>query len=131
MADKRIGSNPLSRPDPVDTMLSTSIEKSRNSIQSKQRIMSVPSIQSIQEGERPLRREAIKKDASRAGLPKGWTRFSFIVRDDYEEKVKALAFWNRRGIKETMNEIIRQYLAKKSVSSILDEAMEAYKKRRS
>jgi hypothetical protein len=129
MADKRMGSNPLSRPDPVDALLSTDIKNGSRSIQSKPSINSVPSIQSIQSRERPPRRETIKKDASRAGLPDGWTRFSFIVREDYEEKVKALAFWNRQGIKETMDEIIRQYLSKKSVSSILDEATQAHNKR--
>jgi len=131
MAEKRMGSNPLSRPDPVDALLSTSVKDDGSSINSKPSINSIPSIQSIPTRERPPRREPINKDTSRAGLPDGWTRFSFIVRDDYEEKVKALAFWSRQGIKETMDEIIRQYLSKKSVSSILDEAMEAYNKRRS
>lgn len=44
------------------------------------------------------------------GLQDGWIRAAFILRKDYLEKIKALAYWERKTIKEVMDEAIGSYL---------------------
>jgi hypothetical protein len=48
--------------------------------------------------------------ASQKGLKKGWTRATFILRSDYLEKIKALAYWERKKIKEVVDEFLEVYL---------------------
>jgi hypothetical protein len=44
------------------------------------------------------------------GLREGWTRATFILREDYLEKIKSLAYWKRRNIKEVMDDVLGEYL---------------------
>jgi len=46
---------------------------------------------------------------SQQGLQDGWTRATFILRKDYLEKLKALAYWERKKIKEVIDEALRLY----------------------
>jgi len=50
---------------------------------------------------------------SSKGLPEGWTRATFIVRQDLVEKVKRAAYWDRRQIKDIVTEALDAYLADK------------------
>ena len=47
---------------------------------------------------------------SQKGLKKGWTRATFILKSDYLEKIKALAYWERKKIKEVVDELLEFYL---------------------
>ena len=47
---------------------------------------------------------------SQQGLKDGWTRATFILRKDYLDKLKALAYWERKKIKEVIDEALRLYL---------------------
>jgi hypothetical protein len=47
---------------------------------------------------------------SQEGLKDGWTRATFILRKDYLEKLKASAYWERKKIKEMIDEALRSYL---------------------
>ena len=49
------------------------------------------------------------------GLRQGWTRATFIVRDEHLEKVRALAYWDRREIKEVIDEALGAYLKGKNI----------------
>ena len=84
--------------------------------------------------QKPRRRSGTSKlakgDSTRVGLKYGEIRFTFVIREDYEEKMKALAYYNRLNIKEMMDEIITEYMEKKKTRDILDEAMTAYQNRR-
>jgi hypothetical protein len=44
------------------------------------------------------------------GLQDGWTRATFILRKDYLEKLKELASWERKTIKEVIDEALGSYL---------------------
>jgi hypothetical protein len=44
------------------------------------------------------------------GLQDGWTRATFILRRQHLEDLKALAYWERRTIKEVMDEALGSYL---------------------
>lgn len=50
---------------------------------------------------------------SQEGLQDGWIRATFILRKDYLEKLKALAYWERKKIKEVVDEALRLYLRRK------------------
>jgi hypothetical protein len=54
---------------------------------------------------------------SEKGLQDGWIRATFILRKDYLEKLKALAYWERKKIKEVIDEALRLYLRRKKNKS--------------
>jgi hypothetical protein len=49
------------------------------------------------------------------GLHDGWTRATFILGKRHLEKLKALAHWERKTIKEVMDEALGSYLKRKRV----------------
>ena len=44
------------------------------------------------------------------GLQDGWTRATFILRRDYLKRLKASAYWERKKIKEVIDEALGLYL---------------------
>ncbi len=46
------------------------------------------------------------------GLQDAWTRATFILRKEYLKKLKALAYWERKTIKEVIDEALGSYLEK-------------------
>lgn len=49
-------------------------------------------------------------NSSEKGLKDGWTRDTFILRKDYLEKIRALAYWERKKVKEVIDEALGSYL---------------------
>ncbi len=47
---------------------------------------------------------------SQEGLQDGWIRATFILRKDYLAKLKASAYWERKKIKEAIDDALRLYL---------------------
>ncbi len=56
---------------------------------------------------------AVDTSTSSKGLPQGWTRATFIVRQDLVKKVKRAAYWDRKQIKDLVTEALDAYLANK------------------
>jgi hypothetical protein len=54
-------------------------------------------------------------ETSQKGLKDGWTRATFILRKDYLEKLKSISYWQRRKIKEVIDEALRSYLEGKRI----------------
>lgn len=52
---------------------------------------------------------------SEAGLQADWTRATFIVRKENLEKIKALAYWERKKVKEIIDEALDNYLEGKTI----------------
>jgi hypothetical protein len=52
------------------------------------------------------------------GLPEGWTRATFILRTDHLNKLKALAYWKRKKIKEVIDEALASYLEGKKIKPL-------------
>ena len=50
------------------------------------------------------------------GLQDGWTRATFILRERHLKELKALAYWERRTIKEVIDEAFDSYLKGKTVN---------------
>jgi hypothetical protein len=59
----------------------------------------------------------VQTKTSYDGLREGWTRATFILREDYLQKIKSLAYWKRRNIKEVMDEALEEYLKGKKIKS--------------
>ena len=55
------------------------------------------------------------------GLQDGWTRATFILRKQHLDKLKALAYWERKTIKEVIDEALGAYLKGKRIKSISNE----------
>ena len=53
---------------------------------------------------------------SQKGLKNGWTRATFILRNDHLEKIKALAYWERKKVKEVVDEALEFYLRGKRIN---------------
>jgi len=47
---------------------------------------------------------------SQQGLKEGWTRATFILRKDHLEKIKSLSYWERKKIKEVVDDALKLYL---------------------
>jgi hypothetical protein len=51
------------------------------------------------------------------GLRPGWIRATFIVREDFLEKIKAVSYWERKDIKQVIDEALAGYLKNKKIKS--------------
>ena len=56
--------------------------------------------------------------ASQEGLPDGWIRATFIVQEHQLAQIKALAYWERKQIKEVITEALSAYLAERHVEPL-------------
>lgn len=52
------------------------------------------------------------------GLRPGWTRATFIVREETVQQLKAVAYWDRKELKRVVEEAFGVYLAGKRVPPI-------------
>jgi len=53
--------------------------------------------------------------SSQEGTREGYTRATFIMREDYLEKIKSIAYWENREIKQVLEEILGEYLEGKKI----------------
>jgi hypothetical protein len=56
------------------------------------------------------------------GLRPGWTRATFIVREETVQQLKAVAYWDRKELKRVVEEAFQVYLQGKDVRPIPPEA---------
>jgi len=78
---------------------------SKQSLQSNKSIHSKHSIQNVH--------STIKK-----GLKEGWTRATLIIKDEHLEKIKEVAYWDRKKIKEIVDEALTSYFKNKKTDRI-------------
>jgi hypothetical protein len=52
------------------------------------------------------------------GLQDGWTRATFILRKDYLEKLKELAYRKRKTIKGVIDDALGSYLEKEKLPTL-------------
>ena len=57
----------------------------------------------------------VKPNSLEKGLRDGWTRATFVLRKDYLSKLKAVSYWDRKKIKEVIDEALGAYLNEKKV----------------
>jgi hypothetical protein len=59
----------------------------------------------------------IMTKSSQKGLKEGWTRATFILRDDYLQRIKGLAYWDRKSVKDVIDEALGAFLKGKKAKS--------------
>ena len=52
------------------------------------------------------------------GLRPGWTRATFIVKEETVQQLKAVAYWDRKELKRVVEEAFRAYLQGKQIKTI-------------
>jgi len=60
----------------------------------------------------------VVNSTSQRGLPENWTRATYIVRESLVEKLKAVAYWDRKQVKQVVEEAFLLYLADKNTKPI-------------
>jgi uncharacterized protein YnzC (UPF0291/DUF896 family) len=60
----------------------------------------------------------IRANSLEKGLQDGWTRATFILRKDYLSKLKAVSYWERKQIKEVIDEALGSYLKEKKIKPV-------------
>jgi hypothetical protein len=55
---------------------------------------------------------------SERGLQNDWTRATFILKKGYLEKLKAVAYWERKTIKGVIDEALGSYLEGKKLPTL-------------
>jgi hypothetical protein len=116
MANQRMGKDPFAKNKSLDWVASTSevnepIEKEQLHVEQSQ----------IDETKTPGRPKALSRKiekSSQEGLATGWTRATFIVSEDNLKKLKAVAYWDRKPIKDVVSEALSTYLDGKDVEDI-------------
>ena len=63
----------------------------------------------------------INANSLEKGLHDGWTRATFVLRKDYLSKLKAVSYWDRKKIKEVIDEALGSYLRSKKIKPISNE----------
>ena len=109
--DTRMGSDPLSwigdsRKEP---------QESKPSKSSKQ------SLQISRDDAEIMAKDLFGKKSTQTGLKEGWTRATFIVREDYLESLKNLAYWERKELKKIVDEALASYLQGKKPRARIKE----------
>jgi len=67
---------------------------------------------------RPKTSTRIITKSSQEGAKEGYTRATFIVREDLLDKVKALAYWDRKLIKDVVEEALENHLKDRRIRPI-------------
>ena len=52
------------------------------------------------------------------GLRPGWTRATFIVKEETVQQLKALAYWDRKELKRVVEEAFQTYLCGKDIKPV-------------
>lgn len=114
MTDKpRLGSDPLK--EALDWIKDTRKAEGK---QSKQGLQGKQGIEGKQVKLRAGRKRTNFREVtktSQLGTQEGWTRATFIMREEALNKLKALAFWERKSIKDVMDDVFSSYLKGKTV----------------
>ena len=61
----------------------------------------------------------VKSNSVDKGLQDGWTRATFVLRKDYLNKLKAVSYWDRKKMKEVIDEALGAYLKGKRIKPLM------------
>lgn len=104
----RLGENdPLG--GPFSFITNTAVEESKSSKQSNPNKLLKQSKHLKQD------KQSKQSNSTSKGLPKGWTRATFIVKEDKLDKVKDYAYWERLQVKEVLDLALDEFFEGKRV----------------
>ena len=61
----------------------------------------------------------VKANSLEKGLQDGWTRATFVLRKDHLSKLKAVSYWDRKKMKEVIDEALEDYLKMKRIKPLM------------
>ena len=77
---------------------------------------------------RPKTNNRVITKSSQRGTKEGETRATFIVKEEYLEKFKALAYLNRKSLKKIINTAMLQYLDAQA-DEIVEKAIKSFREK--
>ena len=110
--ERRLGRDPFAQSG-LDKIFSPVVEQATTPTTKPTIVKAKPRTKKVHGEVNVPQESAISTSASSKGLPKGWTRATFILRQDLVHKVKRAAYWDRRQIKDVVTEALDTYLADK------------------
>ena len=119
--ETRLGTDPLqwiqdSRQNEPE--FSTQSVLSKQGVSSNQSVLSKQGVHQNPQNGGTRRNSRVITTASQEGLPDGWIRATFIVQEHQLAQIKALAYWERKQIKEVISEALSAYLAGRHVEPL-------------
>jgi hypothetical protein len=60
-----------------------------------------------------------KTNSLEKGLQDGWTRATFVLRKGYLSKLKAVSYWDRKKMKEVIDEALGAYLQGRKIKPVI------------
>ena len=60
----------------------------------------------------------LKANSLDKGLQEGWTRATFVLKKDYLSKLKAVSYWERKKMKEVIDEALASYLKVRKIKPL-------------
>lgn len=112
MAEQRMGKDPFAKNKSLGWMNSTTASESAKEEQPDAE-QSIKTNETKNHGRPKTLSRKIEK-SSQEGLSSGWTRATFIVSEDHLKKLKAVAYWDRKPIKDVVAEALGAYLEGKN-----------------
>ena len=109
--ERRLGRDPFAQSG-LDKIFTPVVEQATTATSKPTAVKAKPRTKASGEVNIP-HASAISTSTSSRGLPKGWTRATFILRQDLVHKVKRAAYWDRRQIKDLVTEALDAYLVDK------------------
>lgn len=76
------------------------------------------------------KQEQQEKPSIQQGLNEGWTRATFILREDQLHKLKAVAYWKRETLKETLDDVLFWYFKEKIGDESVQFALNLYEEKK-
>jgi len=110
--ERRLGRDPFAQSG-LDKIFTPVVEQATTTPTSKPTIIKAKPPVKAGSAIKTRQVSVIDTSTSSKGLPKGWTRATFIVRQDLVHKVKRAAYWDRRQIKDLVTEALDAYLVDK------------------
>lgn len=49
------------------------------------------------------------------GLARGWTRTTLVIREEYFERLKDFAYWERTNVKDLFDEIVEKFISSREI----------------
>jgi uncharacterized protein YnzC (UPF0291/DUF896 family) len=60
----------------------------------------------------------LRANSLEKGLQDGWTRATFVLRKDYLTKLRAVSYWQRKKMKEVIDEALGSYLKGRKIKPV-------------
>jgi len=109
--ERRLGRDPFAQSG-LDKFFTPVVEQSAKPAPKPRAVKAKPRAEASSEVD-PPHASVADSSTSAKGLPEGWTRATFIVRQDLLRKVKRAAYWDRKQIKDVVAEALDAYLENK------------------